>query len=224
MMVLLVGGVKVLVTGGGGWGVCAEVLVVHHQLQPPTVQCYTVLLCYIVYMFNSLTALLHRVRHSNLCLLGVSLVRPQQHVCWALILTLPSVMFVVLQYTGRLNDARWHLQNGSYSVPTGNKGLLDIFAIDTSPMIKRYRDEPWYNNAGACIRGLAGICGVNYCTCRHALSVVACMLRICTLALRRDCLGCACVLVAVWHVKCQQPIPSCHGHTTMILLSLCVCV
>lgn len=53
-----------------------------------------------------------------------------------------------VQETGRLNDARWHLQNGSYAVPTGAPQLLDIFLVDTSPMIPRYKKEAWYNNAG----------------------------------------------------------------------------
>lgn len=61
---------------------------------------------------------------------------------------------VCLQHTGRLNDARWHLQNGSYAVPTGAPALLSISMIDTSPMIPRYRDESWYNNAGGCVLGL----------------------------------------------------------------------
>jgi len=54
----------------------------------------------------------------------------------------------VSQHTGRLNDARWHLQNGSYAVPTGARQLVDIFMVDTNPFITRYRDEPWFNNAG----------------------------------------------------------------------------
>lgn len=54
-----------------------------------------------------------------------------------------------MQQTGRLNDARWHLQNGTYAVPTGAQGLLDIFMIDTNPMIPRYQKEKWWKNAGA---------------------------------------------------------------------------
>jgi hypothetical protein len=65
------------------------------------------------------------------------------------VLSLSSQFSLCLQQTGRINDARWHLQNGSYAVPTGAQGLLDIFMVDTNPMIPRYRDETWYNNAGA---------------------------------------------------------------------------
>ena len=58
------------------------------------------------------------------------------------------LLHTCLQFTGRSNDARWHLQNGSYAVPTGAPQLLDIFMIDTNPFITRYRDQPWFNNAG----------------------------------------------------------------------------
>lgn len=57
----------------------------------------------------------------------------------------------IAQYTGRFNDMRWHSQNGSFNVPTGDGRLLDIVTLDTSPFIARYKAEPWFNNAGALV-------------------------------------------------------------------------
>eukprot|EP00878_Enallax_costatus_P022880 GHUV01024314.1.p1 GENE.GHUV01024314.1~~GHUV01024314.1.p1 ORF type:complete len:373 (+),score=81.50 GHUV01024314.1:129-1247(+) len=52
------------------------------------------------------------------------------------------------QYTGQLNDARWHCQNGVYSVPTGSNGLVDIIMMDTNPFQTQYTSQSWYYNAG----------------------------------------------------------------------------
>eukprot|EP00879_Flechtneria_rotunda_P026546 GHRR01028314.1.p1 GENE.GHRR01028314.1~~GHRR01028314.1.p1 ORF type:complete len:327 (+),score=74.41 GHRR01028314.1:349-1329(+) len=53
----------------------------------------------------------------------------------------------VWQYTGTFNDVRWHCQNGSWTVPTGSNGLLDIVMIDTNPFLQEYKAKAWYNNA-----------------------------------------------------------------------------
>lgn len=54
----------------------------------------------------------------------------------------------VWQFTGRPNDVRWHCQNGTWNVPTGNAGLLDIVMIDTNPFMPHYLNEAWSKNAG----------------------------------------------------------------------------
>jgi hypothetical protein len=53
-----------------------------------------------------------------------------------------------MQFTGRVNDVRWHCQNGTYNVPTGNAGLLDIIMMDTNPFMPHYQKEAWAKNAG----------------------------------------------------------------------------
>lgn len=53
-----------------------------------------------------------------------------------------------MQFTGRPNDVRWHCQNGTWNVPTGNAGLLDIVMIDTNPFMPHYLNEAWSKNAG----------------------------------------------------------------------------
>jgi hypothetical protein len=60
-----------------------------------------------------------------------------------------SQSLCAMQFTGRVNDVRWHCQNGTYNVPTGNAGLLDIIMMDTNPFMPHYQNEAWSKNAGA---------------------------------------------------------------------------
>ena len=62
-------------------------------------------------------------------------------------LTMPP--FFAAQYTGQLNDARWHCQNGTYMLPaSAGGGAVEVLFFDSSPFITRYAAEPWFHNAG----------------------------------------------------------------------------
>ena len=58
------------------------------------------------------------------------------------------LLLFLLQYTGMISDMRWHCRNGTYMVPTGAGGLVDILMMDTNPFLRRYQKTSWYNNAG----------------------------------------------------------------------------
>jgi hypothetical protein len=85
-----------------------------------------------------------------------------------------AAVWPLLQYTGTANDVRWHCRNGTYMVPTGSNGLVDIVMVDTNPFLSRYKKKDWYNNAGGCARAPAVVevgavqelcAGVRRCSC-----------------------------------------------------------
>ena len=82
---------------------------------------------------------------------------PTRHCCTAapLLLLLLLLLLPLLQLDVRLTarDARWHCRRAFQLGPLGPGGAVELFFIDTTPLLSEYRDVPWRKNRGGWVGG-----------------------------------------------------------------------